>query len=423
MNETVPGDLAHLGRYSGWPRVSRGPRSRAMRPDPAMVRALVEELIIEPAPGVMAAAAGATPGHRLGQALPKEVRTEETWQADGLSGEEISYSVGYGPRTRAWLLKPVGTTGPLPCVLALHSHDGFKYYGKEKIADREHGPLRALERLRAGAYGGRAYANELARRGFVVLVPDTFCWGSRRFLLEEMPAAVLEAAEALGRLRRGEPARRQPDSSGDDEIDLYNFAAAQHEHVVEKYCSLLGTTMAAVVAHEDTLALRYLLSRPDTTERAGCIGLSGGGCRSALLRAVSSELTASVITGMMSTYDGLLDHNVVSHTWMFMPAGFAARADWPDLAACRAPLPLLVQYNREDPLFTVEGARAAHERIESHYAAAGAPAAYSGVFYDGPHKFDLQMQEDAFDWLESQLSGGTRHQPDGRDRRADRPQL
>ena len=36
---------------------------------------------------------------------------------------------------------------------------------------------------------------------------------------------------------------------------------------------------------------------------------------------------------MMSTYDALLDHNVIDHTWMLVPAGFAGFADWPDLAA------------------------------------------------------------------------------------------
>jgi hypothetical protein len=33
------------------------------------------------------------------------------------------------------------------------------------------------------------------------------------------------------------------------------------------------------------------------------VGLSGGGCRSALLRATSEHLTAAVVVGMMSSYD------------------------------------------------------------------------------------------------------------------------
>jgi hypothetical protein len=122
-----------------------------------------------------------------------------------------------------------------------------------------------------------------------------------------------------------------------------------------------------------------------------------------LLRATSDELTAAVTVGMMASYDSLLDHNVIDHTWMLFPAGLAARADWPDLAACRAPAPLLVQYNRDDELFTLAGAQAAHDRITAHYADAGAPDAYTGLFYDGHHKFDQAMQRDAFGWLTAQL--------------------
>ncbi len=195
------------------------------------------------------------------------------------------------------------------------------------------------------------------------------------------------------------------DPTTPEEISLYNAAAALHEHLVEKYCALLGTTLAGVVSYEDRVAVNYLLSRDDViSDRIGCAGLSGGGCRAALLQATCDHIAASVIVGMMSTYAHLLDHNVATHTWMFFPAGWARHGDWPDLAACRAPSPLMVQYDLEDPLFTVEGMRAAHERIAGHYRSVGAPENYVGEFYPGPHKFDLEMQEAAFAWLKKHLS-------------------
>ena len=43
-----------------------------------------------------------------------------------------------------------------------------------------------LNDFRKLPYGGRAYANALAREGFVVLVHDVFLWGSRRFPLDTM---------------------------------------------------------------------------------------------------------------------------------------------------------------------------------------------------------------------------------------------
>ena len=91
------------------------------------------------------------------------------------------------------LLKPANAKGPLPGIVALHDHSDFKFYGKEKIADGSQGTLPVLSEFRKGPYGGRAYANALAREGYVVLIHDVFLWGSRRFPLETMLEMVLSA--------------------------------------------------------------------------------------------------------------------------------------------------------------------------------------------------------------------------------------
>ena len=194
--------------------------------------------------------------------------------------------------------------------------------------------------------------------------------------------------------------------SDDPQIELsreaiaYNRAAGQHEHIATKYANLLGTSMAGVVCYEDRVALNYLLSRADVDSgRVGCIGLSGGGNRAAILTATHDSVCATVIVGLMSTYAGLLDHNVASHTWMLYPFNWSRYGDWPDLAACRAPSPMLVQYDSEDELFTLAGMEAAHERLIRHFTGVGHPENYVGQFYPGPHKFDVEMQAAAFAWL------------------------
>ena len=326
--------------------------------------------------------------------IPMQVQVDGRWEGDGLAGERLSWWVGYGPRTQAWLFKPAAASGALPAVLALHDHGGFKFYGKEKIAEGPEPANPTQQAWFASAYGGRAWVNALAKRGFVVLVPDTFLWGSRKFPLETM-----EKAMNLG--FPGNVPFRQ-DSSGLDEIAYYNFYAGHHEHLVAKYCNLLGTCLAGVVAHEDRIALNYLLTRPDVqADQLGCLGLSGGGNRAVLLRAMSDPLKAAGVVGLMSTYPELLDHSIYTHTWMFFPSNYARFGDWPDLAACRAPRPLLVQYDTEDELFTLKGMKDAHARLLAHYARM--PEAYTGQFYPGPHKFDVEMQEAAFDWLEEWL--------------------
>lgn len=369
---------AHLGPFSDLPSI----RERDMhhwpvaRPGPETQRLVLQAL-------------------NFGPSAPLDLRFGESWRRDGVEGVALTWSVGYGPRTEAWLLRPEGqgAPAPLPGIVALHDHGEFKIVGKEKIADGPAPVPPHVRSLRDECYGGVAYANALARRGFAVLVHDTFLWGSRRFPLETMPETIRAEATLMqqaGRGRRDDP----------EQVACYHLAAASHEHLVEKYCRLMGTTLSGVISYEDRVAASVLEQldgiRPGGI---GCIGLSGGGLRSALLQATCDRVRAAVIVGLMSTYAGLLDHNVASHTWMLYPGDWPRHGDWPDLAACRAPSPLMVLYDREDGLFTMAGMEAAHDRLAEHYRSAGAPEAYDGRFYDGPHKFDLPMQNDAFAWL------------------------
>jgi dienelactone hydrolase len=373
----MPQHYRHLGVYSDWVDAAwrQGPLFPVAAPG-KFTRQRVREVL----------------GFAGGAETPLTVQVEQRWRRDDVAGEEVSWSVGFGPRTHAYVLKPLDASDPLPGVVALHDHSGFKYYGKEKIADGPAGAVPGIAGLRALEYEGRAYANALAREGFVVLVPDCFLWGSRRFPLETMIEGVGDQPPAPVVFNDAQPA-----------IAHYNTVSDAHEHLVAKYCNLLGTSLAGIVSYEDRIALNYLLGRPDVLPaRAGCIGLSGGGNRAALLNATHDRIAATVIVGLMSTYAELLDHNA-THSWLFFPYGWAREGDWPDLAACRAPSPLLVQYDLEDALFTPAGMQDAHTRLTAHYQHVGQPEAYTGQFYPGPHKFDLEMQAAAFAWLQAKL--------------------
>ncbi len=338
-------------------------------------------------------------GFTTGDEFPRDVRTEGIWVSDGVRGEEVTWSVGYGPRTHAWILAPDTAQGPLPGIVALHDHGHYKFYGREKIADGPDGPLAGLSAFRETYYGGCAYANALAREGFVVLAHDVFLWGSRKFPVEVMPERERRLAEPVSETLE--------QNDVEQNIRGYNGAAYLHEHLAAKYCTVLGTNLAAVVAYEDRVALNYLRSRDDVDGgRLGCIGLSGGGLRAALMRATSDHLQACAIVGMMSTYEGLLGECIAPHTWMLFPGGWSVHGDWPDLASCAAPAPLLVQFLQDDAQFTMEGMQAADRRISAHYAQSAGSRAYAGEFYPGPHRFDLLMQQNAFLWLRSWAGQG-----------------
>lgn len=372
----------HLGIFSDWVDAARAQQPLYPMAHPGLeTQQRVREVL----------------GFCIGDETPREVRTERRWERDGLIGEEVSWWVGFGPRTHAYVLKPADANRPLPGIVALHDHGAFKFYGKEKIADGPNDPPPVVVAFRNKSYGGRAFANALARAGFVVVVPDVFLWGSRKFPLDTMPEPVQEVTAAVLKASPLDP-------TVPSEIAEYNTAAYHHEHWIAKYCNILGTSLAGVVCYEDRIATNYLLSRADVIpNRIGCIGLSGGGNRAAMLTATHDHIAATVIVGLMSTYAGLLDHNM-SHTWMLFPFGWARYGDWPDLAACRAPSPLLVQYNLEDELFTEQGMHEADAKLKMHFARVGQPAAYVGQFYPGPHKFDLEMQAAAFAWLKQILA-------------------
>jgi hypothetical protein len=80
----------------------------------------------------------------VGTPQAQDLRVHSTWSNRGLRCEEVSWSVGYGPRTFGWVMRPDNNVERLPGVLALHGHDGVKWYGKEKIADGT-GPIEADE--------------------------------------------------------------------------------------------------------------------------------------------------------------------------------------------------------------------------------------------------------------------------------------
>lgn len=373
----------HLGPYNDLVMASNHslPLWPVARPGAATRRRLRECLAFEP-----------------GAAQAREVRVHRRWERDGVAGEEVSWWVGYGPRTQAWVLKPVGARGRLPGVLVLHDHGGFKFYGKEKVADGPVPPPRCVVKFRQIAYGGRAVANELARAGFVVVVHDAFLWGSRRIPLEVMPEFERWAGRTVAATKH--EIRYQPRA-----VARYNWTALFNEQTMAKYCAVLGTTLAGVINYEDRVAAEYLAGREDVLRsRIGCVGLSGGGMRAVLLQGTCSRIRAAVVVGAMSTFAGLLDRHVGCHTWLFFPAGWARFGDWPDIAAARAPSPLLVQFTRDDPLYSRAGMQAADRRLAAHYRAAGAPRNYRGEFYPGPHHFDRVMQAAAIRWLRKELS-------------------
>ena len=311
-------------------------------------------------------------------------------ESGGVATELVSWAQPFGPRTEAFVVRPSRIEGRLPGIVALHDHSAFKYYGKEKLVAVEDEPP-IMQEFKQGTYGGVSWATELARRGFIVVVPDNFLWGSRKILPESVPEKFVRNV-----------ARETPGSR--KYIEAYNEFCADYETLVAKTLFASGTTWTGIMAWEDRRAVDYLLARPDTDgARLGCGGLSGGGLRTIYLAALDPRIRCAVCAGFMSTVGEMLPDIVQWHTWMFHVPHLHALMDLPDVASLHGPLPLMVQGDHDDPLWTLAGQKQADDRLARIYARMGAPDCYRGMMYPGPHKFDLPMQKDAFDWFERWL--------------------
>ena len=87
---------------------------------------------------------------------------------------------------------------------------------------------------------------------------------------------------------------------------------------------------------------------------------------------------------------------------LYLPL-LAPDLDYCEILGLRVPLPTMVLNDREDQLFTVPEMERADRILSEVYTKAGASDRYQCNFYPGPHKFDLEMQTDAFDWFDRWL--------------------
>jgi dienelactone hydrolase len=320
-----------------------------------------------------------------------QARIQHHLEYDGLEIEHLNWQLPYGPPTEALFLRPKGAKGPLPAILALHDHGGNKYFGTRKITRLSGDIHPVMKRHQERYYGGVAWANEIAKRGYAVLVHDTFTFASRRMRAADLPEVI----------KRG-LVEANPES--EDEIQNYNRFAAEHEHLIAKSLFCAGTTWPGVFTADDQRALDYLCSRPDVdAKRVGCCGLSGGGLRTVYLTGLDERIQCACCVGMMTTWRDYLLNKCYTHTWMIYIPGLPRYLDYPEILGLAVPKPILVLNNREDQLFTMPEMERADRILAEVYRKAGAAENYRASFYPGPHKFDLEMQAEAFKWFDERL--------------------
>jgi dienelactone hydrolase len=320
-----------------------------------------------------------------------QVMVNKKYTYDGLHIEELTWQLPYGRPTEAILLKPENAKGKLPGILAFHDHSGNKYFGTKKITRTSDEQHPSMVELQKEIYEGMAWANEIAKRGYVVLVNDAFPFASRRVMMQDVPEE----------LRQG---LNDNDPENPENINKYNHWAGQHEHIMAKSLFCAGTTWPAVFFIEDQKALDILCARDDVdAERVGCGGLSGGGMRTVFMGGLDPRIKCAITVGFMTTWKDFLLYKTVNHTWMVYVPLLPNELDFPEILGLRAPLPSMVLCDEQDDLYTMEGMNDAEKILKEVYAKAGAENKFKCSYYPGPHKFDKKMQADAFDWFDKWL--------------------
>ncbi len=301
--------------------------------------------------------------------------------------EKIVFSTTPNFRVPAYLHLPKASLRkPHPAIVDLHSHGGMFLFGKEKVVDLGNNhPV--MQQYHQKVYGGRPTSTELVRRGYVVITIDAFMFGERRLIMDKD-------------LKYGWDRSRY---SLEDARYLNNVCRSKEATLV-KSLTFAGYTWPGIVTWDDMRTVDYLVSRPEVdSDRIGCLGVSMGGHRTLYLAGLDERIAAACVVGFMSTVRPMIKKHVDTHSFVHFVPQLHRYLDLPDVVSMMAPKPLMVQQCRRDGLFPYSGMVDSLRKIEAVYDKAKVKHRFDGRFYEGPHRFDRKMQDDAFAWFDRHL--------------------
>ena len=282
---------------------------------------------------------------------PLDARVEERTEVEpGVVRERVTYQVEPGERVPGLLFLPSRQRPGRPAVLCLHQHAGQFELGKSEPAGLAGNPE-------------QHYALELARRGFVTLVPDHLCFEERRD--PRLPDAQFERFEFTRRLT-------------------------------------LGSTLQAKLSWDAIRGVDYLRGRSEVDGRIGCIGHSLGGQQTLMLAALDRRIAAAVSSCGFSTLATIF-RDAVNHNFAAYAPGLGQRGDWGDVLALVAPRPFMAVAGRTDRIFPIDGLEAAIARAGRTYRRAGAAERLAFETEPGGHAFTGRLRALAYGWLERWL--------------------
>jgi len=284
---------------------------------------------------------------------------------------KLVFNVSSDCRIPAYLLVPKGK-GPFPAVIALHDHGAEFFIGKEKVikpfADRQE-VLDYADDWVSKYYGNRYIGDELAKRGYVVFSIDALFWGDR----------------------------------GRKEGVKY-----EEQQVLSSNLLQMGMTWIGVITWDDIRSAEFVASLPEVDpDHIGAVGLSMGSHRTWMLSAATDRVAAGVAVCWMGTTAELMtpgQNQAKGHSaYAMLVPDLRNYLDYPDTAAIACPKPMLFYNGTEDKLFSVDMVSNAYEAMHRYWDSQDAGDKLVTKLWPVPHLFSVEMQQEAFDWLDQQL--------------------
>ena len=290
-------------------------------------------------------------------ARPKlpQVKIHSRVDRGGYFVERFEFDNGAGACVPGYLLLPKSQTKPAPAVLYCHWHAGDYALGKEELFRAKHLP--------------EAPGPALARRGFVVLGIDAYCFGERN--------------------RRGPGGRSERGSAvewSEAKLNLW-----------------LGRTLWGMMLRDELIALDCLRRRPEVdAKRIGVLGMSMGATKAWWLMALDERIRTCVSICCLTRYQSLIQSRLLSaHGIYYFVPGLLNYFDTEAVVALLAPRPGLFLNGDQDPTSPAVGIRTIESIARRVYRLYRRPNGFRNVVYPRQgHVCTGPMWSEALAWLE-----------------------
>jgi dienelactone hydrolase len=294
------------------------------------------------------------------QACDLSPRVLDEHQEEGFICQTVAIQTQTGEFMPCFVLIPdSGECTNLKPVIALHGHGTW---GGAAIVKAPADPLGAALNQQLNY----DYAGQLAKRGFMVFVPELRGFGQR-----------LENPEY---------------QEGEEQWISSCYAVSVN-------ALLLGKTLLSLRVYDVMRLIDYIRTRPEPlADTLGCVGLSGGGMVTLFTTALDQRITCAVVSGYFNTFrDSIM---AVRHCLCNFVPGMARVTEMVDIAGLVAPRPLLIETGTQDPIFPTAATQQAYQELQKIYALWDAVPNLDIDVFEGEHAWSGAK---AYDWLSKWL--------------------